>query len=53
MIEVYKVFTPHACNTIINQFNNDDRRRPGTTGPNRHDEAWKKSTDLALNLYRS
>ena len=51
MIEVYNVFTPHACNTIINEFNNDDRRRPGTTGCNNIDTQWKKSTDLGLNLY--
>ena len=51
MIEVYNVFTPHACNTIINEFNNDDRRRPGTTGCNKIDTQWKKSTDLGLDLH--
>ena len=51
MIEVYNVFTPHACNTLINQFNNDDRRRPGTSGANIRNDQWKKSTDLGLNLY--
>ena len=50
MIEVYNIFTPDACNTIINAFNIDDNRCQGTTGADVLKPDWKQSTDLGCNF---
>tara|TARA_B100001250_G_C19373416_1_gene602992 strand:- start:61 stop:633 length:573 start_codon:yes stop_codon:yes gene_type:complete len=50
MIEVYNTFTPHACRQLINQFNADDNKKPGTTGDDKLKPEWKQSTDLGCNF---
>ena len=52
MIEVYNTFTPTACRHLINLFNHDSRRLPGTVGTDIENHDWKKSTDLGCHLDR-
>ena len=52
MIEVYNTFTPTACKHLINLFNNDSRRLPGTVGTDISNNHWKKSLDLGCHLDR-
>ena len=46
MIEQYLTLTSDECNTIIDVFNNDDRRSPGKVGKNHIDPSLKASTDI-------
>ena len=45
-IEQYPLLTPDQCNTIIDTFNNDDRREPGKVDLDTIDPKIKASTDI-------